>query len=171
MMGCAVMLCRADLLSGGRHALLEAQLAEEDEGPLQRQHHHHQHDPSAAGTTAAAAAAGAGAEGSFSPCCPNDTYMSETSNFALITGPNMSGKSTYLRQVGQAVVMAQAGCFVPASFASLAPFERLHARAVHCGGASSDKETSSFMVEMVETAQILRTLGHRSLVLMDELGR
>ena len=97
--------------------------------------------------------------------------MSETSNFALITGPNMSGKSTYLRQVGQAVVMAQAGCFVPASFASLAPFERLHARAVHCGGGSSDKETSSFMVEMVETAQILRTLGHRSLVLMDELGR
>lgn len=82
----------------------------------------------------------------------------------------MSGKSTYLRQVGLAVVMAQAGSFVPASFASLSPFARVFARAVH-GSCSSVHEASGFLQEMTETAAILRGIIPRSLVLMDELGR
>mmetsp|Transcript_14169 Transcript_14169/g.40167 ORF Transcript_14169/g.40167 Transcript_14169/m.40167 type:complete len:412 (-) Transcript_14169:3-1238(-) len=105
-------------------------------------------------------------------CAPNDTYMSFINNLAIVTGPNMSGKSTYLRHVGLVVVMAQAGCFVPASYTSLAPFAGVFTRAVHSGAsATAQQEGSSFMLEMRETAQVLRSIAPRSLVLMDELGR
>eukprot|EP00873_Tetraselmis_striata_P023844 jgi/Tetstr1/444108/TSEL_032007.t1 len=101
---------------------------------------------------------------------PNDTYLCSTSNFAIITGPNMSGKSTYLRQVGLAVIMAQAGSFVPASFMSFSPFSSICAHAVN-SGASAAQDTSNFLAEMIQTAQIFCQRLPRALILIDELGR
>ena len=76
----------------------------------------------------------------------NDTWLSVDSSLHVITGPNMAGKSTYLRQVACAVVMAQVGCFVPARFASLTPLDRILTR---IGTADSlETNSSSFMVEM-----------------------
>ncbi len=88
---------------------------------------------------------------------------------ALITGPNMAGKSTYLRTAALLVVMAQAGCFVPAEHASLGVRDRIFTRI----GARDDlaRGASTFMVEMVETANILNNVTDRSLVILDEVGR
>lgn len=87
----------------------------------------------------------------------------------LITGPNMAGKSTYLRQAALAVIMAQAGCFVPARSLRLGVADRVFSRV----GASDDlaRGRSTFMVEMVETAAILTQAGPRSFVILDEVGR
>jgi DNA mismatch repair protein MutS len=87
----------------------------------------------------------------------------------LITGPNMGGKSTYLRQAALLVVMAQCGCFVPAERMRLGLVDRMYTRI----GASDNvaRGRSTFMVEMTETAAILNTATERSLVLLDEMGR
>jgi DNA mismatch repair protein MutS len=92
-----------------------------------------------------------------------------SASIALITGPNMGGKSTYLRQAALLVVMAQAGCFVPAERMRLGLVDRIYTRI----GASDNvaRGRSTFMVEMTETAAILNTATARSLVLLDEMGR
>jgi DNA mismatch repair protein MutS len=101
---------------------------------------------------------------------PNDAELEpEAAQIVLLTGPNMGGKSTYLRQVALIVVMAQAGSFVPAASAELGIVDRIFTRV----GASDDlaRGESTFMVEMIETANILRHAGPRSLVILDEVGR
>ena len=101
---------------------------------------------------------------------PNDTYLdSHNSQIAVITGPNMSGKSTYLRQVALIVIMAQIGSFVPAESAIIPITDRIFTRI----GAQDDlsRGESTFMVEMVETANILHHATERSLVILDEVGR
>jgi DNA mismatch repair protein MutS len=101
---------------------------------------------------------------------PNDVGLDAASRqLVILTGPNMGGKSTYLRQVALLAVMAQAGSFVPARSAKLAIVDRLYARV----GASDNiaRGQSTFMVEMQETAAILHTATRRSLVILDEVGR
>jgi DNA mismatch repair protein MutS len=101
---------------------------------------------------------------------PNDLYLnSSTHSILLITGPNMGGKSTYLRQAALTVLMAQMGGFVPARSARLPVMDRIFTRI----GASDNlaRGRSTFMVEMTETAAILNTATPRSLVLLDEIGR
>jgi DNA mismatch repair protein MutS len=101
---------------------------------------------------------------------PNDTELdAETAQIVLLTGPNMGGKSTYLRQVALIVLMAQAGCLVPADSAEIGVVDRIFTRV----GASDDlaRGESTFMVEMIETANILRHATHHSLVILDEVGR
>jgi DNA mismatch repair protein MutS len=101
---------------------------------------------------------------------PNDVHLDDASaQLAILTGPNMGGKSTYLRQVALLALMAQAGSFVPARSAKLAIVDRIFARV----GASDDitRGQSTFMVEMQETATILHTATSRSLVILDEIGR
>jgi len=101
---------------------------------------------------------------------PNDLYLdSEASNILLITGPNMGGKSTYLRQAALLVILAQMGCFVPARSMRFSLVDRVYTRI----GASDNLAhgRSTFMVEMTETATILNTATARSLVLLDEMGR
>ena len=100
---------------------------------------------------------------------PNDVHLDEDGPFAVITGPNMSGKSTYMRQVALAVVMAQIGSFVPAASARIELVDRVFTRI----GASDDIAggRSTFMVEMTELADILGGATERSLVLLDEVGR
>ncbi len=100
---------------------------------------------------------------------PNDVRLDEAGRVMLLTGPNMAGKSTVLRQVGLAVIMTQAGAFVPASRATLGVVDRVFTRV----GASDDlgRGRSTFMVEMSETSAILNTATSRSLVLLDEIGR
>lgn len=100
---------------------------------------------------------------------PNDCVFDESCQVVLLTGPNMSGKSTFLRQVALIALMAQAGSFVPAAEAELPLFDRIFTRI----GASDDLAAgqSTFMVEMVETAQILHQATPRSLVVLDEVGR
>lgn len=101
---------------------------------------------------------------------PNDTEMDEVLNqFLLITGPNMAGKSTYMRQIAMIIVMAQAGSFVPASYAKIGVVDRIFTRI----GAHDDLAggKSTFMVEMVELANILNNSGERNLILLDEIGR
>jgi DNA mismatch repair protein MutS len=100
----------------------------------------------------------------------NDLYMNSTSDLILVlTGPNMGGKSTYLRQTALIVIMAQMGCFVPAERARLGITDRVFTRI----GASDNlaRGRSTFMVEMTETAAILHTATPRSLILLDEVGR
>ncbi|KAL0020849.1 hypothetical protein WJX77_001177 [Trebouxia sp. C0004] len=100
---------------------------------------------------------------------PNDVYLAEASSFHIITGPNMAGKSTYLRQVALIVIMAQIGSFVPAKFASVRLMDKLFTR---IGTSDSiESNSSSFMVEMQETAHIVNHATERSLVIVDELGR
>ena len=101
---------------------------------------------------------------------PNDCVQSpEAGMILLITGPNMSGKSTYIRQVALITLLAQAGSYVPAEAAEIGIADRIFARV----GASDElsRGQSTFMVEMVETARILNTATSRSLVILDEIGR
>ncbi len=101
---------------------------------------------------------------------PNDCVQSpEAGMILLITGPNMAGKSTYIRQVALITILAQAGSFVPAESAEIGLADRIFARV----GASDElsRGQSTFMVEMVETARILNTATSRSLVILDEIGR
>jgi DNA mismatch repair protein MutS len=100
---------------------------------------------------------------------PNDTRLDEANQIAVITGPNMAGKSTFIRQVALVVVMAQAGSFVPAAEATLGIVDKVFTRI----GASDRvaRGQSTFLVEMVETANILNNATDRSLVLLDEVGR
>ncbi|HMG96357.1 MAG TPA: hypothetical protein VK565_08650, partial [Gemmatimonadaceae bacterium] len=101
---------------------------------------------------------------------PNDTDLDgERIRLAIITGPNMAGKSTYIRQVALIVLMAQVGSFVPATRARIGVVDRLFTRV----GASDNlvRGQSTFMVEMSETSAILHTATRRSLVLLDEIGR
>jgi len=106
-------------------------------------------------------------EGSF---VPNDTHLGgEQGSILLVTGPNMAGKSTYIRQVALLVLMAQMGSFVPAREAVIGVADRIFARV----GASDElsRGQSTFMVEMTETARILNMATERSLVVLDEIGR
>ena len=101
---------------------------------------------------------------------PNDTYLDLTDHrMVIITGPNMSGKSTFMRQVAVIVLMAQIGCLVPASYARLGVVDRIFTRV----GASDDLSAgqSTFMVEMNEVANILRNATSKSLLVLDEIGR
>ena len=101
---------------------------------------------------------------------PNDTYLDTKSNkMSIITGPNMSGKSTYMRQVALITLMAQIGCFVPARYAKISVADKIFTRV----GASDDLAAgqSTFMVEMSEVADILRYATKNSLVILDEVGR
>jgi DNA mismatch repair protein MutS len=100
---------------------------------------------------------------------PNDITLTEDARMVILTGPNMAGKSTVLRQVGLIVVMAQIGSFVPANSARIGIVDRLFTRV----GASDNlvRGQSTFMVEMSETSAILHTATRRSLVLLDEIGR
>ena len=100
---------------------------------------------------------------------PNSVHMNPDELLLLITGPNMSGKSTYMRQLALTVIMAQMGCFVPAESAELPIFDQIFTRI----GASDDliAGQSTFMVEMMEANQALRHATPNSLILFDELGR
>ncbi len=106
-------------------------------------------------------------EGDF---IPNDTLVDCNNNrLLIITGPNMAGKSTYIRQVALLVIMAQSGSYIPASGAKIGVVDKVFARI----GAHDEiaKGQSTFMVEMSETASILNNLSERSLVILDEIGR
>jgi len=108
-------------------------------------------------------------QNSREPFVPNDLLLSAERRLLVITGPNMGGKSTYMRQTALIVVLAHAGSFVPAEAATLGPIDRVFTRI----GAADDLASgqSTFMVEMTETAAILHNATERSLVLMDEIGR
>ncbi|KAG0332982.1 MutS protein msh4, partial [Podila humilis] len=100
---------------------------------------------------------------------PNDIYASYAHTFQIITGPNMSGKSTYIRQVALLCIMAQIGSFVPAEFAVFRVMDQVFSRI--CNDDSMELNASTFMVEMKETAYILQNVTDKCLVVMDELGR
>ena len=100
---------------------------------------------------------------------PNDAYATRQSRFQIITGCNMSGKSTYIRSIALMAIMAQIGCFVPASYASFPIFHQLFARV--STDDSIEANISTFAAEMRETAFILRNIDDRSMVIVDELGR
>jgi DNA mismatch repair protein MutS len=103
------------------------------------------------------------------PFVPNDLRFDESRRMLIITGPNMGGKSTYMRQTALIAILAHVGCFVPAKRAVLGPLDRIFTRI----GASDDLAggRSTFMLEMTETANILNNATEKSLVLMDEVGR
>lgn len=100
---------------------------------------------------------------------PNDTHIDSTARTIIITGPNMSGKSVYMRQVALIVILAQCGCFVPATSCKIGLVDRIFTRV----GAGDDllSGQSTFMVEMSEVADITNNLTNRSLLLLDEVGR
>ncbi len=103
------------------------------------------------------------------PFVPNDIRFNDDRRMLIVTGPNMGGKSTYMRQTALIVLLAHIGSFIPASSARIGRFDRIFTRI----GASDDLATgrSTFMVEMTETANILNNATAQSLVLMDEIGR
>ena len=103
------------------------------------------------------------------PFVPNDLRFDDSRRMLIITGPNMGGKSTYMRQTALIVILAHIGCYVPARRAVLGPMDRIFTRI----GASDDLAggRSTFMLEMTETADILNNATAKSLVLMDEVGR
>jgi DNA mismatch repair protein MutS len=103
------------------------------------------------------------------PFTPNDIHLSDDQRILIITGPNMSGKSTYIRQIALIVLMAQIGSFVPADKASIGLVDRIFTRI----GAQDEISAgqSTFMVEMVEAAYILNHATSRSLIILDEIGR
>ena len=103
------------------------------------------------------------------PFVPNDVHLSSGERIHILTGPNMSGKSTYLRQTALITLMAQIGSFVPATSAQIGVVDRIFTRI----GASDElhRGQSTFMVEMVETANILNHATERSLLILDEIGR
>ena len=107
--------------------------------------------------------------GGDTPFVPNDCDLGEDARIWLVTGPNMAGKSTFLRQNALIAVLAQMGSFVPAASARIGVVDRLFSRV----GAADDlaRGRSTFMVEMVETAAILNQAGERALVILDEIGR
>jgi len=101
---------------------------------------------------------------------PNDCYLdTDNEQILMITGPNMAGKSTYLRQIALICIIAQMGCFVPAKSATIGVIDQIFTRI----GASDDlaRKLSTFMIEMTETAKILNFVTEKSLVIIDELGR
>ena len=103
------------------------------------------------------------------PFVPNDVVLHDARRMLIVTGPNMGGKSTYMRQTALIVLLAYTGSFVPAHAATIGPVDRIFTRI----GASDDvaRGRSTFMVEMSETAHILRNATRSSLVLLDEIGR
>ncbi len=103
------------------------------------------------------------------PFIPNDGFLNDQAHLMLITGPNMGGKSTFMRQTAIIVIMASMGSFVPAAQAEIGQIDRIFTRI----GASDDLASgrSTFMVEMSETAHILHHATHQSLILLDEIGR
>jgi DNA mismatch repair protein MutS len=103
------------------------------------------------------------------PFIANDLALDESHRLLVITGPNMGGKSTYMRQTALIVILAHVGCYVPADKLKIGPVDRIFTRI----GASDDLAggRSTFMVEMTETATILNNATEHSLVLMDEIGR
>jgi DNA mismatch repair protein MutS len=103
------------------------------------------------------------------PFIPNDTVLDARTRMQIITGPNMGGKSTYMRQVALIVLLASMGSYVPAQQCRLGPIDAIHTRI----GAADDlaNAQSTFMLEMTEAAQILHSATEHSLVLMDEIGR
>ena len=109
------------------------------------------------------------AETSGAPFIANDTLLGPKARMQIITGPNMGGKSTYMRQVALIVLLASIGSYVPAQACRLGPIDAIHTRI----GAADDlaNAQSTFMLEMTEAAQILHTATRESLVLMDEIGR
>ena len=108
-------------------------------------------------------------EAQIDPFIANDARLSPTRQLLLITGPNMGGKSTYMRQVALIVLLAHVGSFVPAKSARIGPIDQIFTRV----GAADDLAggRSTFMVEMTESANILHNATEKSLVLMDEVGR
>jgi len=104
-----------------------------------------------------------------SPVTPNDLALDHDARIVILTGPNMSGKSVYLRQIGHLAIMAQIGAFVPAREARIGVVDRVFTRV----GAQDNlaRGQSTFLVEMIETATILNNVTPRSLVLLDEVGR
>jgi DNA mismatch repair protein MutS len=100
---------------------------------------------------------------------PNDVKLDEKRSFLLLTGPNMGGKSTYLRQTALISILAQAGSYVPAEKAKIGLIDRVFTRV----GAHDDlrRGRSTFMMEMIEVAHILRRATDKSLILLDEIGR
>ena len=110
------------------------------------------------------------ARGASAAFVPNDTLLAcDDAQIALLTGPNMAGKSTYIRQVALITLMAQVGCWVPAKSCRVGLVDRIFSRV----GASDDlaRGNSTFMVEMNETANILNNATDRSLIILDEIGR
>ncbi|KAI7883907.1 hypothetical protein K492DRAFT_205104 [Lichtheimia hyalospora FSU 10163] len=104
------------------------------------------------------------------PVVPNDTFASLSSSFQIITGPNMSGKSTYIKQVALLTILAHMGSFVPASYASFRLCDQILSRLLGNDGCL-EQNTSSFIVEMREAAYIIQNISDTSLVIMDELGK
>ena len=104
-----------------------------------------------------------------SPVTPNDVALDRDARIVILTGPNMSGKSVYLRQIGHIAIMAQVGAFVPAREARIGVIDRVFTRV----GAQDNlaRGQSTFLVEMIETATILNNVTPKSLVLLDEVGR
>lgn len=106
---------------------------------------------------------------SKAPFTPNDTFLDVQHRMAIITGPNMGGKSTFMRQTALISLLAYCGSYVPARAAKLGPIDRIFTRIGSADDLSTGKST--FMVEMTETSQILHHATNQSLVLMDEVGR
>ncbi|KAJ8652676.1 hypothetical protein O0I10_011683 [Lichtheimia ornata] len=104
------------------------------------------------------------------PVVPNNTFASLSSSFQIITGPNMSGKSTYIRQVALLTIIAHMGSFVPASYASFRLCDQILSRLLGNDGCL-EQNTSSFIVEMREAAYIIQNITDTSLVVLDELGK